>query len=316
MDLNSIHQNICLIGGTGFLGSSFRYLYSKKFTKVFIFGRNTEPPSLNDNEVYLSIAAIGANEIVELLQREKINSVIDFAYSSIPKTSFENPVEDFSENLLLVIKHLEIIKKVRTCRYIYISSGGTVYGNTDNHPINEYQQNFPLSPYGITKMACERYINMYHHVYGLEVVIVRPSNIYGPGQRPFRGQGFIATAMACANISERVNVFGNGSNVRDYLYIDDFCAGLLDILQFGQTGEIYNVGSSDGKSLNEIILIINQVINHTDKQLLVNYLPSRRFDVQYNVLDNAKMASLHSWKVNTYLHIGLNNTWKWILNNM
>lgn len=314
--MKAIYNNICLIGGTGYLGTSFRRIYNSQFSKFLILGRKEEAVIFYENEKYVSLANLEINEVVDLLREEEIKFVIDFAYNSIPKTSFENPIDDFSENLLLVNRHLEVVKKLKGCRYIYISSGGTVYGNVDPYPIDEMQQNFPVSPYGITKMACERYVKMYHHLYDMDVVIVRPSNLYGPGQKPFSGQGFIATAMGSAHISESINVYGDGSTVRDYLYIEDFCAGLLDVIIYGSNGEIYNIGSSSGKSLSEILSFISKMVEKLDKHLKISYFPERRFDVQYNVLNNSKISRLNNWKVDTDLQSGLTKTWNWLLEYM
>lgn len=305
-------SNICLIGGTGYLGAAFKNMYASEYNKVITLGRKKNVSGLQKNEQYYSISGLSTSEIASILERNEIGTVIDFAYCTVPKTSFEHPVEDFSENLLLVNKHLEAIKRAGNCTYIYISSGGTVYGNANNAPINEKYQNFPLSPYGITKMACERYVNMYHHMYGFSVMIIRPSNIYGPGQMPFKGQGFIPTALASVYKSQCVPVFGDGSHVRDYLYIDDFCQALHDVVCFGKEGEIYNVGSSEGNTLNDVIRHINQVTSKCYKTLQISNLPERRFDVTYNVLDNQKLMKLNSWKRKVNMEEGLRQTWSWM----
>lgn len=306
------NDNICLIGGTGYLGAAFKNMYASEYKKIVTLGRKKDVTGSHENEQYYSISELSTNEVAYILKVNEITTVIDFAYCTVPKTSFEHPVEDFSKNLLLVNKHLEAIKRTNNCTYIYISSGGTVYGNANNTPINEKCQNFPLSPYGITKMACERYVNMYHHMYGFSVMIIRPSNIYGPGQVPFKGQGFISTALASVYKSICTPVFGDGSHIRDYLYIDDFCQALHDVVCFGKQGEIYNVGSSEGNTLNNIIRYINQVTSNNYKTLQIDNLPERRFDVPYNVLDNQKLVKLNNWKMKVNIESGLQQTWDWM----
>jgi UDP-glucose 4-epimerase len=304
-------KNICLIGGTGYLGKAFRAQFHAEFDLILNFGRKPVA-ALNENEEYQDISGMSVRELAEVLREKKVTAVVDFAYSTIPKTSFEHPIADFSENLMLVNKHLEAVRIAGNISYTYISSGGTVYGASKEHPIDEDHQNFPLSPYGITKMAAERYVVMYHHLFAIPIKIVRPSNIYGPGQLPFRGQGFIPTAIAAALTSQPVSVFGDGENIRDYVYISDFCNAIHDILLYGKSGEIYNVGSAEGYSLRSVIQQIAGLTSQDGSEMVINYLPERLFDVRYNVLKHDKLSRLNAWSPKIKFADGLKETAIWI----
>lgn len=306
-------KRLGLIGGTGYLGSAFRKFYHQDFEIIVNFGRHKEA-EMRSNELYYDISSSTTSDLAEIMKQNQLTTVIDFAYSSVPKTSFEHPIADFSENLTLVNKHLESVKMVPGLCYVYVSSGGTVYGEGANTPIEEDQQNFPLSPYGITKMASERYVNMYHHLFDIPVKILRPSNIYGPGQVPFKGQGFIPTALASMYTSKPLTVFGTGSHIRDYLFIEDFCAALHDVLLFGTFGSIYNVGSSEGYAINEILQLIQNASGIDSEDLKITYLPDRRFDVKYNVLDCKKLNALAGWNRKVDIHEGIDRTAVWIKN--
>jgi UDP-glucose 4-epimerase len=271
-----------LLGGNGYLGTVFRKGIDNSKHRVIVVGR--EDIDLHD-AVYFSIRRYSLEQIRQVAELSQDAIVVDFAYSTVPQTSFDNPVKDFSENLSAVIRHLEFALTIKAFKYIYISSGGTVYGNNSKKLINEESLTTPISPYGISKLACERYVCMYHTAYGLNTCIVRPSNIYGVGQKPNRGQGFISTALALAHENKPVKVFGDGSKVRDYLYVDDFCKALFQVITKGEFGKVYNVGSGNGHSVNEVIQVINEIICKEGRNLEVEYLPERPFDVNYNVLD-------------------------------
>jgi UDP-glucose 4-epimerase len=279
-------MNVLLIGGTGFMGSGLANYFNQKGHYVVTVGRSdlhTVPRIKHYN-----VAAMGWPQIVTELKERADWIALDLAYTSVPNTSFTDPIKDFSDNLYLVNRHLEFMEALKVKRYIYISSGGTVYGEPVRIPIPETAGNFPLSPYGITKMAAERYVYMHHRVYEFPAIIVRPSNIYGPGQIPFRGQGFIATALGLAVKGSPVQVYGNGDQERDYLFIDDFCSGIDAVVSKGKPGEIYNLGSGNGLSLNRIVETINELITSDGTYLPKTYQPARPFDVKQNVLDCTK----------------------------
>jgi UDP-glucose 4-epimerase len=153
---------------------------------------------------------------------------------------------------------------------------------------------------------------MHHRIQGLHSVVVRPSNIYGPGQIPFRGQGLVATALGLAYTGKALQVFGSGNTIRDYLYIDDFCKALLKIIEFGGSGETYNIGSGVGVTINELIGEINGILGKEGRKLLVEHLPERPFDVPYNVLNSVKLRSICKWQPETNLSAGIVNTWQWV----
>lgn len=298
-----------LIGGLGFLGRNFSCYLSCLSYKFVIVEKGD-----------LDVVHSRPNKFSTAIENLKLTShsddfeyiIVDFAYSSVPKTSFDDPVKDFTENLSNIIKHLDFALSIKAPKYVYISSGGTIYGNTNQDLIAENIPALPISPYGISKLACERYVNMYHHAYGLNTYIVRPSNIYGPGQKPFRGQGFVSTALALAYESKPIKVFGDGSNVRDYLYVEDFCQALAEIVQKGIPGDVYNIGSGLGYSINDIINEIDRVVLSEGKSLNVEYLEDRPFDVAYNVLDYKKLQTITEWQPAINLETGINQTWQWI----
>lgn len=304
-------KNICLIGGAGFLGSSFREISGSLYEKIVVLGRRPHLENLRSNEIYHSIVSLSSDKVAEIIRSESVEAVIDLSYNTVPKSSFDNPIGDFSDNLYATIHHLEIMRSLPGVRYVYVSSGGTVYGNsTEAIPIAEDHSNIPLSPYGITKFTSERYALMYKEIYGLDVIILRPSNVYGPGQMPYRGQGFVATAMANALNNNPVQVFGDGSHIRDYLHVRDFCKALNGLLDHGENGGVYNIGLGKGYSINEIAQKIKEITGV--EEFKIQYLPNRPFDVHYNVLSHKKISDLLNWQPEVSIEEGLATSFEWI----
>ena len=293
-----------LIGGSGFLGTAFTH---------YLAQRNVTAHNITRGEISDSRSIHFRLETLEKLPVSDLkNIIVDFAYTSVPNTSFYDPVKDFSENLYNINSHLAFATKLPNATYVYISSGGTVYGNVpDRLPIREVHENTPLSPYGITKLASEKYSLMYKEIYGLDVKIVRPANIYGPGQKPFRGQGFIATAIAKMILNQPIQIFGDGSAIRDYLYVDDLCTALYGIIEKGRNGGVYNIGSETGQSTNYILEIIKQNIELVTEPS-IEFLPGRPFDVAYNVLDCTEMKLLDKAFCQVTLEQGIVHSYNWM----
>lgn len=297
---------LILIGGHGFLGAAYAAHVGAVGREVHFVGRsNMAGPGERDwhwgNADRLAVAMAGRAPVV-----------IDLAYATVPSTSFGDPVGDFTTNLGAVIRHLDFAKVLGASAYLFISSGGTVYGDSAGVPLPEDSVTRPVSPYGITKLAGEHYALMYRRL-GLPVMIARPSNIYGPGQQARRGQGMIAAAFAAALAARPLTLFGDGSQLRDYLYIDDFCGALDGILDRGDDGAIYNVGSGIGVRSDHLLATIGAMVASDGRQLDVIHADARPFDVNRNVLDNGRIAAATGWRATTALEQGLARSWRWTL---
>ena len=298
---------ILLIGGTGFLGSALRKRLAGE--AIVVAGRAEDVP-VGPNERYF--AASDLDRLEREFADRRFAAIVDLAYATVPSTSFEDPVRDFSDNLGSAIRHLELARKLDTDRYVFVSSGGTVYGDSGAEAASETAANSPRSPYGITKLACEHYAHLYHRLHGVPACIVRPSNIYGPGQVPFRGQGLVATAFGAARSGQPLSIYGDGSQVRDYLFIDDFCAAFAEIMRKGEPGEVYNLGSGNGTSVKALLEAVSEIAGRDGKTLQVDWREARPFDVDRIILDRSKLRQLTGWEPQTRLGDGLQATWAWI----
>lgn len=287
-------MNTLIIGGSGFIGSNLA-------SQLLASGRNVTSISRH------RVSDLNKVEGVDYLygdfgeldficeQLDKHDEVVHLAYASVPNTSFDNPLADLQQNLLPSVQLFAEAAK-RNTKLVLVSSGGTVYGNTETLLINENHAKQPISPYGLTKLTLENYAFLYGVTHNLEYKIVRPSNAYGIGQLPFRGQGFIATAVAAAKLKQPLKVFGLTGTVRDYIHVNDLAAGIVSVLLNGQSREIYNIGSGIGLNNLQVIEQLNIALKKHNTKLQIEHLPERPFDVKRNVLDSTKLKRETHWQ--------------------
>lgn len=304
-------MRIVLLGGTGFIGEHFARLFRSSAEIVAI--SRSKPPAANvmDGVSYIQGDCASQEFLRQVIQPG--DSVVYLAYNSVPKTSFDDPLRDIQENLPLAISLLTVLRDVSVKRLLYLSSGGTVYGPSEmNAPIAEDHPTHPISPYGITKLAVEKYCRMYARMFNIPVVIARPSNPYGPGQVPYRGQGFIATAAAKILQGEEIPVFGEHGTVRDYLYVEDLCSAMKVLLdEESASGAIFNIGSGIGMNNFEVLKAVSRAAGIPMTDVKLSFLPARRFDVSYNVLDTRRLETL-GWRCTTSPEQGLPETIEWV----
>ena len=199
----------CLVvGGGGFIGShTVRRLIESGREHIVVVGRSESPRFPLPAEVrYLQGNAEDAAFLGPILAQ--CDEVLDLAYATVPKTSFDDPVHDVLVNLPATVALLKLCSRQSLRRLVLVSSGGTVYGNADYLPIDESHPTNPVSPYGITKLAAEKYALLFHRLAGLPVAIARPGNAYGPGQSGDAAQGFVGTAMFAAMNRAPIHLFG------------------------------------------------------------------------------------------------------------
>ena len=235
--------------------------------------------------------------------------MIDLAYSTVPKTSFQDPIFDLLSNLPASVGLLQEAVACGVAKVLFVSSGGTVYGPALRLPIDENHPTEPISPYGITKLTIEKYALMFSKNTGLHVVIARPANAYGEAQRAGTGQGFIAAAVHAALNGLPVQMFGGEGTVRDYVHVKDVALGLLAVLEHGANGQCYNIGSSVGSSNRKVIELIEQQASAFDCRINVDNQPARSFDVVSNVLDSSKLSRASGWSPRISLSEGIQWVW-------
>lgn len=299
----------CVIGGGGFIGKYLVEQLIESGRDVVVLGRKKDRPETLAKKARYVSGNYGDPEIIKSIASH-IEEVYDLAYSTVPKSSFEDPVFDILSNLPTSVSLFKNILTSNLKRIVLISSGGVVYGPTSNStPLTEEAPTNPISPYGITKLAVEKYALMFHHSSELPVIIVRPSNAYGVGQMPFVGQGFIATAMGLAIKGEPIPIFGEHGVVRDYIHVKDLASGIIAASNHGQLGEIYNIGTGIGYNNFQIIGFLECIASAIPLDLKIDIKPQRAFDVSVNILNSKKLFDCSGWKPSIKLKEGMQDMW-------
>lgn len=297
-----------LIGGSGFLGVALLSTLLATGRSLTVLGRSPVPRyPLPMGVSYVQGDAGNQTLIGQLISAS--DEVVDLAYATVPQTSFIDPLFDVVANLPTAVNALQIASKAKLRRYLLVSSGGTVYGNTDAETLDENSPTHPLSPYGISKLVAEKYALFFHQMENLPVVIARPGNPYGPLQLGRTVQGFVGAAMTAIRRQQSPVVYGARGTVRDYLHVDDVAYGLGALLQNGRVGSVYNLGSGVGHDNLDIIERLRPLAEQEGLGVQISYQPDRPFDVRRNVLDSRLAFQDTGWKVTIPLEEGLSRLW-------
>lgn len=298
----------CLIlGGNGFIGSHLADRLLAEGHEVRIFDKYEEHYRSPNKNIDYRFGDFGNRGLVANAI-EGIDIVFHLISTTLPKTSNDDPAFDVQSNVIESICLLEqCINKVK--KIVYLSSGGAIYGNPARLPIDEDSPTNPECSYGITKLAIEKYIALFSHLHGIDYSIVRPSNPYGSRQNPFGIQGAISVFLGKVLNNQKVEIWGDGEVVRDYIYIDDLIDGIYKAAMLTTQSKIFNLGCGEGHSLNNLLDVIRKVTN-TD--ILVEYKRKRSFDIQEIFLDISKAKVQLGWTPETLLEEGIMKTWQFI----
>lgn len=232
--------------------------------------------------------------------------------TTLPKSSNLDPVFDVESNVLGTVRLLMHAVRLRVRKVIFVSSGGTVYGVPEQLPIPETHSTDPFCSYGISKLAIEKYLGLFRKLHGLDCAVLRLANPYGERQRTLASQGVIAVFLGKILRDEPVEIWGDGSVVRDYIYIDDVVEALILALRSNKGEYVFNIGAGCGKSLNEVLDVIERV---TGRSAARCYLPARSFDVPVSVLDISRARRVLNWSPKVSFDEGLARFANWLQKN-
>jgi UDP-glucose 4-epimerase len=299
-----------ILGGNGFIGSHLIDRLAKDRHSIRVLDKYAEKyraPLKNVEYIFEDFQNRG-------ILREALNGV-DIVYhlvnTTTPKTSNDDPEFDVQSNVISTLYLLDQCVQQSIKKIIFISSGGAVYGVPDVLPIAENHTLDPISSYGITKLSIEKYLHLYHRLYGMEYTIIRPSNPYGERQNPEGIQGVISIFLGRLFKNEPVEIWGDGHIVRDFIYIKDLVDGIARAAFVQTTNCIFNMGSGVGYSLNDIISIIESVVG---KKIQVDHKAGRAFDVPEIYLDITRAQKELDWVPRIEIQEGILRTWKFIQN--
>ncbi|BFU94015.1 MAG: putative UDP-glucose 4-epimerase [Nitrospira sp.] len=311
--LSTTMNHICLIGGGGFIGAHVTAALLSQGRRVTILDTQPAPTQLPKAARYV----LGDYGRKDTLRKVLIgvDALVNLSYSSVPSTSFDDPIRDILSNLPAAVGLFETASDYAIQKLVVISSGGTVYGPARGLPLSEDHRTDPISPYGVTKLAIEKYAQMFYRLKELPIVIVRPANAFGEHQNPFVGQGFIAAAIAAILNRKEITIYGANGTIRDYIHVENVADGIVAALDRGQPGATYNIGSGEGRNNREILDELAPYAESLNIPLRITTLPPRKFDVEANVLDSARLRADTDWRMRVPFHEGIQRTWEWFVGN-
>ena len=300
-------MRVLVIGGCGFIGSHVVDVLVGQHCRVRVLDRRPESfrPPVPEVE-YLAGDLSDTALLAEALSG--MTAVIHLASTTVPATSNMDPVADITGNLIASVRLLQVMRTVGVRHLVYLSSGGTVYGIPQADPVAEDHPLRPVSSYGVVKVAVENYLHMERHLHGLRCCILRPSNPYGPRQGHTGLQGVIGTYLWNVLRNEPVEVWGDGSVVRDFIHVRDLAELCVAALHSDRSG-IFNAGSGEGASINRIV---EAVCRAAGREVTPVYKPGRAFDVPRVVLDIARARDAFGWAPRIGLMPGIAGTWDWV----
>lgn len=299
-----------VIGGCGFIGSHVVDSLLARHHSVRVFSRHPEIFRQPLAHVDYRVGDFG-DSVALASALDGADTVFHLVSTTFPGTANLDPQGDVRDNLINTLNLLDLMVAAGVKRIIFMSSGGTVYGAPDHVPVREDHPLRPINSYGIVKVAIEQYLAMYRSLHGISSLVVRASNPYGPRQAHSGVQGVISTFLQRAHDEEEIEIWGDGSVVRDYLYVAD----LADFCVMAAAGEHvgpFNVGSGEGHSLNDILDVIRKV---TGFGISPRYKPARPVDVPRSILDISRAKTAFGWRPKISLADGVERSWKWLQND-
>lgn len=302
---------VLVTGGCGFIGSHLLSLLSSLGHEIVVCDRQPLPHWL----AHLPAIHLHRGELADLLAvggvLDGVETVYHLAWAHIPESATQHPVGDVQANLIPTIRLLQGCVENGVRRFVFLSTGGAVYGPAPHLPVAENYPPRPISAYGVTKLAAEKYIDLYHHLYGLNYVILRPSVPYGPGQDPFGRQGAVSVFMGNILTGQPITLWGDGDAiVRDFFHVSDLARAAQLAANHSQSAGVYNIGGGRPISLSLLIELLREAAG-PDYPVLVRRAAARPFDVARLVLDITAARQMLGWTPQIGLREGLAATWHW-----
>lgn len=301
-------NNIYIIGWKGFIGLSFiKYLIAKNcFNNIFLYLRE-EDSADNDIENDKVFACYHRQFVNAILEDER-PVVFYLANTFSPVESQKYALESVSKNIIPFITFLEDIKEAAgKMKLIFTSSGGSIYGDTQGEACSEKHDLSPKTIYAANKLAQETYLNVYHCNYGLDYQILRIANPYGPGQLFKGGQGLIPAIMKAVNEGHPLIIYGDGTSVRDYIFIDDLNAFFIKSMDYRGDSRIFNVGSGTAHSILDIV----ECFHRNGMNVAIRHEPTSAAIVNSIKLDITRAKEHMDWSPTTNIYQGISKYIAW-----
>lgn len=297
-------MKVLILGGNGFLGKNLSQYLLKYNYEIYSFDI-IKPQEQDKNICYITGDFFNNEELKNVIKG--MDCIIHAISTMNPGNSNDVYMRGYEGDFLQTIHlcQMALDKKI-----IFLSSGGTVYGNHEKQPIDEYVLPQPINHYGNIKLSIENSMRTFNYQMHTNYIIARISNPYGPGQDFHKGVGFIDAALKNTINNIPIEIWGDGENIRDYIFIKDVCEMLRFLIEYRGKEDTFNISSGKGTSQNAIINVIKELGLNPQ----VKYEESRSVDVKKIILDNSKIRKLHNFEI-TKLEKGIRFYYNYLVEN-
>jgi UDP-glucose 4-epimerase len=299
-------RSCAVLGGGGFVGTNLCRRLVASGARVRAFGRTRafadDLAGVDWRQGDLEDTAAVTSAV------ESCDVVFHLIHANTPYAANLDMAGDIRGSMIPTLALLDVCRKGGIGRVVFVSSGGTLYGAAKEIPTPETAPTDPISAYGIGKLTIEKYLGLYERLYGLSFRVLRVANPFGPYQLASKGQGLVAMLLSRAVHRQPVEIWGDGSVVRDYIFIDDVVDALQAAAADRSAERVFNIGCGCGRSIREVIATIEA---QWGEKLMIEWKPGRPIDVPVSILSIARARDVLGWTPKTAFEDGLARTIRW-----
>ena len=298
---------IGIYGANGFIGQHLVTRLAELGMPVRAISRRFDGPFTESFGGTVEFVEADFRQALAMLSSlQGVDTVVQLISTSSPGLGNNYAVADIQENVVPHVEFLQACVQAGVKRYVFLSSGGTIYGPVAHVPTPEDRPTNPISSHGLTKLMVEKYIQMHGYVDDLDYVILRVANPFGPGQKFRKGQGFIPALIDRRKKGQAVTIFGKGDARRDYVFIADVIEAIEAALTSTENPKlILNIGSGETRSVVEVVETIEAVTGHCFER---DYVTARTTDVDISSLDISRAHEVLGWAPKTGFREGIERT--------
>lgn len=307
-------MKIIVTGGAGFIGSHIVDKFIAKDYQVVVIDSlvTGKKENLNPAAKFYQEDIRKKEAVAKIFAAEKPDLVChQAAHASVIKST-EDPQYDAEVNILGSLNVLQACVDAKVKRIVFASTGGALYGDTDERPTPETHATKPISPYGVAKLSTEQYLHYFHQIYKLPYVVLRYANVYGPRQDPYGEAGVVAIFSQKMIADEQTIINGDGEQTRDYVYVKDVVEANAKALESDLDNATFNIGTGQETSVNELF---TELAKAADKQVEEKHGPAKPGEQKTSALDCQKIKQQLDWQPTVELAEGLKETINWFREN-
>lgn len=302
-------MTILVTGGAGFIGSHIVDALIERDHTVLVYDdlSSGKIANINPKATLIQTDIRDQKALTQVFSENAIEVVYHLAAQIDVRKSAADPLSDAETNILASLHLINLASKQKVKKFIFSSTGGAIYGDTDIRPTPENHSEHPLSPYGIAKLSVDKYLHFYREIMGLPSVSLRYANVYGPRQNPHGEAGVVSIFIN--KMLEEVNpiINGDGTQSRDYTYVSDVVDANILALETESASGVYNIGTSKETTVNELFQIINTFFDNSFQEIHTEGKPGEQ---KTSSLDTTRAQKELSWSPKVELHTGLKQTFE------